>query len=109
MRTLTADITVRQKMTCFWIIELFRCLLDELTLVIEFAEIIRRKLMVNLTRRTRIDIKRDTKTLKTGLNQFVVTVHHLLRGDSLFASTDSDRHSVFITAAYKKHITAFQA
>ena len=108
MRTLTADISVGEEMACFRVVELFGRLFNKLAVIIKFAEIIRRKLMVNLARCARIDIKRDAETLKTGFNEFMITVHYLLGGNSLFAGTDGYRHSVFVTTSDEKNITTFQ-
>ena len=107
-RTLPADVTVGQKLLCLRVVELLRRLLNELTIVVQLAEIVRRKLMMGLARGARIYIERDTKLLKRRLYQLVVSVHHLLRGDTLFAGADGNGHAVLIASAHKKHLLAFQ-
>ncbi len=39
----------------------------------------------------------------------MVAVHYLLRGDSFLAGTQSDGHSVLVTAAYHHNVLAFEA
>ena len=104
MRTLATYIAVGQELARFGVVKLFGGLLYELAVVVETAEIVGCKLMVNSTCCARIDIKRDTKIRKRTLDKFVITVHHLLCGYPLFAGTDSNRHTVFITSANKKYI-----
>ena len=55
--TFTADITIGEEMSSLRVIELFGCLFDKLTVVIEFAEVVGSELVVNLTGRARIDIE----------------------------------------------------
>jgi hypothetical protein len=64
---------------------------------------------MNLARGTRIDIKRDAKPFKGVLDDIVVAIHYLLGGDSLFASSDSDRHSMLIATSYKEYVFALEA
>ena len=95
-------------MSSLRVIELFGCLFDKLTVVIEFAEVVGSELVVNLTGRARVDIERDAKTLKTGFDEFVITIDDFLSSDALFAGTNGYGHSVFVATTDKKDITSLE-
>ena len=58
---LAANVAIGEELVSLFVVELFGSLFDELALVIEFAEEIGCKLMMDFRRGTRINIKRDAK------------------------------------------------
>ena len=59
-------------------------------------------MVVDLAGSTRINIKRDAKSLERVFDDVVVAVHHFLGGDALFACADSNRYTMLVATAYKK-------
>src|SRR5690349_2511555 len=54
---------------------------------------------------TGIDIERDPHFIKAVFNNRVVFVNYLLRGHAFLHRTNSNRNAMFITSAYKLHIS----
>ena len=108
MRTFTRDITVSQKLMSLLVIILLRRFLRQLPLVIKLAKESRRHLMMRLTRRPTIDIKRNAKFLKRILNKLMIAVNDILRRDPFLSGTDSDRHAMFVRPTDEHHLLFFQ-
>ena len=105
----THDIAVGQEFTRDLVAELLLGNLLQLAFVIELAEEVRGKLVVDAACRAAIDVERDTELLERALDERVVTVNHLLGSDALFAGTDGDGHAMFIATANKNHLLFLQA
>ena len=95
-------------MSGFWIVELLGGLLDELAVVVQLTEVIRCQFVVNGRCGTRIDIETDTEVSERALDKFVITVNHLLSGNTFFTCANGDRHSVFVATAYVQHFLPLQ-
>ena len=106
---LALDVAVGQELAVLLVIELLGHLLDELALVIEFAEELSGKLVMRLARRAAVDIIRDTQFLERIPDDGMVTVHDLLRSDALLAGSLGHGHTMLIAAAHKQHILALQS
>ena len=107
-RTFTLDVAVGQELLRLFIIKLLRGLLHKLPLVIQLAEEVSGKLVVNLAGRTAIDIETDAKVLKRLLDDAVVAVHHILHRAPFLLGTNRHRHTVLIRAADKHDLTSLQ-
>ena len=105
---LTLHIAVGEELAVLLVVELLGGLLDEFAVVIEFAEKLGSKLMVNLARRAAVDIVGDTKVLERIPDDIVVAVNDLLRGDALLAGALGHGHAVLVAAAHKQHVLALQ-
>ena len=64
MRTFARDITVGKELVSLLVVILLRCLFSQFSLIIQFTEKFCCHLMVRLTGRPTINIKRDTKFLE---------------------------------------------
>ena len=102
------DVAVSEEFALLLVIELLGGLLDEFAVIVEFAEELSGELVVNLGRRAAVDVVGDTEFLKRLLDQLVVAVHHLLRGDALLAGALGNRHTVLVAAAHEHHVLALQ-
>ncbi len=108
-RTFAADITIGKEMSGLGVVELLGSLFHKLACVIHRAEIVCRKLMMDRRGGTRVDIIADTELLERRLDEFVITVYHLLRGDAFFSCADSHRHAVLVATADEEDLLAFEA
>ena len=94
-------IAVGKKGLRILVIVLHRCLLDELALVVELAEEIRRRRAVRRRRGARIYVEGYAQTFERRFYDRVVAVDDLLRRDTLLARLDRYGHAVFVAAAYR--------
>lgn len=81
----------------------------QLAVVIELAEEVGGKLIVDGAGRATIDVKRDTELLKRVLDQVMIAIDDLLDGDTLLAGTNRDGHAVLITSTDEDHILFLQS
>ena len=65
--------------------------------------------MMSLRRGAAIHIERDTELLERVLDDLVIAVHDVLRGDSLLASLDGNGHTMLVATADHQHLTPLQA
>ena len=56
-----------------------------------------------------IDVERYAEVFEGFLDEVVVAVNHLLRGDALLARAYSDGHTMLVASANKDHILLLQA
>lgn len=91
------------------VVVLLALLLHELAILIELAEEIGGKLMVDLRCGAAIHIKRDAELTERVLDDLVVTVAHVLRRDALFLGTYGDGHAVLIGSTDENNVLLLQA
>ena len=103
------DVAVGKKLARHLIAILLLGDLLQLAVVIELAEEVGGKLIVDGAGRAAIDIERDTELLKRVLDQVMITIDNLLDGDTLLAGTDRDGHAVLITSTDEDHILFLQS
>ena len=108
-RTGANDVAVGKKFARNLVAELLFCLLHKLVLVVESAEEVARKLVMNIRSGAAVDVERDAELLKRLLDKVVIAVYHLLHGDALLACTDSNGHTMLVASAYKHHLFLLQA
>ena len=102
----THDVTVREEGLRLLVVILLGLLGDELVVVIEFAEELRRILVMHLGRRPGIDVEVDAEAREGVLHHAVVLVHDVLRSDALGAGLDGDGHAVLVGAADEDDVLA---
>ncbi len=107
MRAGSRDITVGKELFGFRIVKLFALLFDKFTFIIESPEKLSRRLTMDFGCGTRIDIECDTEVLKRFLDERMITVYDILRGNAFAARPDGDRHSMFVGAADKNDFFPF--
>ena len=102
------DVAVGKEGAGLLVVVLHRALLDELALVVELAEELRSGLGVGGRRGARVDVERHAEALERTLDEFVVAVDNLLRGDALLAGLDGDGHAVLVGAANRDDVAVAQ-
>ena len=102
-------VAVGQKLPCLLIEVLGGGFFDEFTLVVKLPEYFRGCLVVDLVGGAGIDIERDTELFEGGSVHFMITIHYLLRGDTLLPCFERYRHTVFVGAAYMDHLSFAEA
>ena len=100
------DVAVGKELMCLLVVILHRRLLDKLACVIQLLEVFRRRFVVLLARGAAIDVERDAELSKRVLDNLVVSVHNILRGDTLLASLDGDGYTMLVAASDEHHILA---
>ena len=103
------DVAVGQKLARHLVAILLLGDFLQLAVVIELAEEVGGKLIVDGAGRATIDVKRDTELLKRVLDQVMIAIDNLLDGDTLLAGTDRDGHAVLITSTNEDHILFLQS
>ena len=98
---LARDIAVGKKLAGFGVIELHRCLLDKLALVMQTGKEFRGRAVVDVGRRPRIYIERYAQLLERVLDYLVIAVDDILGSDTLGTRFYRDRHTVLVAAAYE--------
>ena len=107
-RACAHDIAVGKEGLRLLVVILHRGALDELALVVELAEKLRRRLVVRGRRGARIDVERDAQTAERLLDKRVVAVDDHLRRYALLTRLDGDGHAVLVAAAHRDHVAAPQ-
>ena len=102
-RTCANDVAVGKEFSCYLITELLLYLFLQYALIVESAEEVRSKLVMNIGSGTAINIERNTEILERFLDEVMIAVYHLLHGDALFLSTDSNRHSMLVRTSNKNN------
>ena len=108
-RTLALDVAVSKELLSLLVVELLRSLLNELTVVIELLEKVRRKLMVNVRSCAAVNVERNTEVLERLLDDVMITVNNVLHRASFLLGADSYRHSVFVRTSHEEYVSALQA
>lgn len=103
------DIAVGQKLVGDLVEILLGHFLHEITFLVEFREKCLRRFVVDLVRRPRINIERDSEITERLLDLAVVFVDNLLRGNAFLFGFDGNRHAVFIGAADEGDVFARRA
>ena len=103
------DIAVGEERLGLLVVVLLRGPLDEFAFVVELAEELRRCRGVGLRRGARVDVERHAEALERTLDEAVVAIDDLLRGNTLLAGLDRDGHAVLVAAADRDHVAALQA
>ena len=98
-RTLATDVAVGEELLLSLIVVLVAFYLHKLAFVVELAEEISSKLVMDGRSGATIDIERNAEVGKRFLNQIVIAVHHVLRCATFFLGTNRDRHSVLIATS----------
>ena len=100
---------VGQELVGLLVVQLHGGLLDELTLFIEAAEEVGSGAAMLLGGGTAVYIERYAQLLETVLDYIVVTVHYVLRSDTLVLGLYSDGHAVLVATAYEENLPPLQA
>ena len=101
---LARDIAVGQEGLCLRIVVLLAFLGYELALFPEFAEEIRRSLVVYLRAGAGIDVEIDSQAGEGVLDYLVIAVHDVLRGAAFGTCLYGDGHSVLVASADEEDI-----
>ncbi len=97
--TFAGYVAVSQKHLGLRVVELCGGLLHELALLMQAGEELRCCGRVDVAGGARVHIEAYAEFLKAVLDDFVIAVYHILRGNALVLSLDGDRHTVLIAAA----------
>ena len=109
MRAGADDIAVGEELSRLLIVILLRSLLDKFTVVVKLPEKIRCGLVVRGGRGARIDVERHAQTAERLLDNAVVLVDDILRGNPLLAGLYRNGYAVFVRSANRNDILAPQA
>ena len=101
---LAGHIAVGEELLGLWVVELLGGLLYKFTLVVEMTEKFRRRLVMNFRSGARIYVERNAQTLERLLDELMVAVNDILRGNTFGAGLESDGHTVLVAAADKQHL-----
>ena len=107
--TFARDVAVGQESLRLLVIILHGGLLDELALVVEFAEEVRCRLVVYLRCGAPVHVERDAELLERLLDKFVIAVHNVLRRAAFFLGADGDGHPVLVASADEEDFLLLQA
>ncbi len=97
-------IAVSQEFAGLLIVRLHRSLLLKLAVVIQAAEKFACRAVVYIGSGAGIHIERYSQLLHSVLDDSMVAVHDILRGHTLGAGLDGDRHTMFVTASHHHNI-----
>ena len=100
------DVAVREELLGLGVVVLLALLGDELALLVELAEEAGGVLFVHLGGGAAIDVEVDAEPFEGVLDDAVVAVHDVLRGASLLAGLDRNRHAMLVGAADIQHFPA---
>ena len=100
------NIAVGKKLMRLFVIVLHRGLLYKLALLIQLLEIRCCCFVMLLTRGAAIDVERDTQFGKGVLDYLVVTIHNILRSDTLLAGFDGDGYTMLVATSDKHYVLA---
>ncbi len=101
-------IAVGQELVSLLVVELRGGFLRQFPFVVEFAEEISSKLVVDFTGGAAVDIEVDAELLKRIFNHLVVAVNHILRGNALLTGADGNGYTVLIAASDENHVLFLQ-
>ena len=102
------DITVGQKGLRLLVVILHGGFLHELALVVQGTEKLRSRLAMHFGRRAPVHIERNAEFLERVLDDFMITVYHVLRRDTLLLGPDGDGHAMLAGTADEKHVFLLQ-
>ena len=98
------DIAIGQEHLRLGIVELFRLFLDEFAFFVELAEEFGGVLVVRGRSRPGIGIEGDAEIGERLFDERMVFVDDILRGASLLAGRNGNRHAVLVGAAHEKRL-----
>jgi hypothetical protein len=104
MRTFPLDIAIGEKSAASDTVILLHLLLPDVPLVVEFQEKILRDFMVQQKRSAGVIVKKNTETPKAFLYCRMVSVHDLLRRNTLAIGANRNRDTVLVGAADENDI-----
>ena len=108
-RTFATNVAVGEELMLCLVVVLFAFEFYELAFVVELAEEVGCKLVVNRRSSAAIDVERNAEVGKRFLNQCVIAVHHILWSTSFFLGADGDWHTVLVATTDEQYALAFQA
>ena len=103
------DVAVGEEFARHLVAVLFLGVLLEDAFVVECAEEVGGKLMVDFGGCAAVDVERDAEFFERVLDKLVIAVHDGLRGDALLAGADGHGHTVLVATADEAHIALFEA
>ena len=108
MGAFARNVTVGQESMCLLVVILHRGFLHELALVVQGTEKLRSRLAMHFGRRAPVHIERNAEFLERVLDDFMITVYHVLRRDTLLLGPDGDGHAMLVGTADEKHVFLLQ-
>ena len=107
--TFATDVAVGEELVGLFVVELFGSLLNELAFIIELAEEVAGKLVVNLACCAAVDVERDAELLERVLDEIVVAIDHILNGNAFLAGADSHWNTMFVGSANEENLLLLEA
>ena len=102
------DVAVGEKLPRHCVAVLLLHLLHQFAVIIELAEEVRGKLVMDGTCGTAVDVERDAEVLERLFDDAMIAVHDILHGDALLLGTDGHGHAMLVTASDEEHLASLQ-